>query len=64
MRWKRARADISQMAHCRSCIQTMTGIYDQRLRDFCHECLLMAQIDNALRIIKPRRVKNGKKNKA
>lgn len=40
----------------------MTGIMDQRLRDFCHECLIEMAMDNALRIIKPRRVKNEKKN--
>jgi hypothetical protein len=49
--------DVSRMAHCRSCCQCMTGIYDQRLRDYCHECLLIMAIENARRIIKPRKVK-------
>lgn len=50
-------------AYCRACIQEMTGIRDQRLRDFCYECLITAQVENALRIIKPRKVKNAKQSK-
>lgn len=47
-------------AYCRSCIQKMIGIKDQRLRDFCYECTIEMLIENATRIIKPRKVKNRK----
>ena len=26
------------LAHCRDCLEPLYCIYDQRLRDFCHDC--------------------------
>jgi hypothetical protein len=28
------------LAHCRMCYEPMYYIYDQRLRDFCYECMV------------------------
>jgi hypothetical protein len=28
------------LAHCRMCYEPMYCIYDQKIRDFCHECMM------------------------
>lgn len=30
--------DTRKLAHCRMCYEPMYCIYDQSIRDYCHEC--------------------------
>ena len=60
MRHPRDRIAITvnkdQLAHCRNCITPLYCIYDQRLRDFCHEC--EQEMRGQYRRIIPLRVEN------
>lgn len=58
MKWvKRSHLDISSLAMCRECLTPLKYIYDQSLRDFCHECETRYELEayrEAQRIIRNR----------
>jgi hypothetical protein len=44
--------DLHSLAHCRLCRTPMFMIYDWKLRDYCHECMVDMSMEEARRIIK------------
>jgi len=39
--------DVRKLAYCRACYEPMYCIYDQSIRDFCHECALEMKAEEA-----------------
>lgn len=39
--------DTRKLAHCKMCHEPMYCIYDQSIRDFCYECALEIEADEA-----------------
>lgn len=42
---------LSELAHCKLCTEPMYCIYDQKLRDYCHGCLVDMSMENARRLL-------------
>ncbi len=52
MKWPHtANFDPRSLAHCRLCRDPMYFIYDWKLRDYCHECMVDMSMENARRIL-------------
>ena len=46
-----------ELAHCKNCCEPLYVIYDQSLRDFCHECMVEMSLDMAERVVGKKRKK-------
>jgi len=47
--------DSRELAHCKMCWEPMYIIYDQSLRDYCHDCLTDMSLEAAREIVGDKR---------